>query len=258
MLIELLIVATLLVDLIACSGEPSLGHRLVNEALAFSQISLVTIWSAFGRKTLPWRLMLVVVVIGAWALAISHPLGSADRIQNAWMMALLMQAGLIFGVLLFARGLGVGLSDGTVPGGDKGPGLRPRLPQFSIGYLLAWITATAVVLSLLKSGLDRRVLFPGPFPNYWREAAAFSLANGALALAVLWTLLAGRWRPSLLLLYLLAAVGIVACELVQKRGANEPSTALTMASLQLLWLTGSLWVVRMAGYRIARHDPTVT
>ena len=266
LVIWLLIVAMVLVDaslltLIAGEGglTPQWPHPLwcAIFALSFSQIGLAVIWASLGRQTAPWRLGGAVLVVVAWSVALAtaqHGSRPIDLFSTYWAVLLSAQAGVILVPLLFLRATGVRLvreAVGDVPeeGPKEGseemePGLRPG--QFSLGYLLAWMTAVAVVLGLVQS-----IVFLDLLPSQstaWIEIGIMAITASLLTFVSLWAVL-GSGPLVLRAITLCTIVGVVA-------GLFGPLSGMLATSvlwlLQTILLTASLAAVRVAGYRLGR------
>jgi len=259
----LLVAATVLVDLVAVSAvagshgfPPEWPHPalVVLVALAMSQVSLAAIWMGWGRTWLSWRTLILVLTIVVWSRLFECSVAPEELDDIATIYGLLLSAQCI-GVLLpscLARRAGIKLiQDGDVKQAREPDRVR-RQWQFSLGYLLSWITVVAVSLGALLHAFDYRVV--------WRASTLLSprsavspLAHAALALAALWTAL-GTGRPRLRGVALsLTTVGAIAAvhTLVEPSGGGRAYAAVCV--LQVVWLLASLWVVRVAGYRIVRE-----
>lgn len=286
LLVILLVAATVLVDLaslsvVAGSYEWPLEWPhppfVVLFALATSQVSLVAIWAGLGRTWLPWRVVSLVLTIMVWSRLLAWSQGPelhetllAALIaawlpsrtflsEPEWFDAVAAQAGLhllaqcICLVLLssLARMAGFKL---IRAGSARGPGesvaVQPRW-QFSLSYLLSWITVLAVTLGALQHTFDHRLSWDF-VASFWAGVVVMGLAHAALALVALWTALGTQW-PGLwgtaLALTTVAAVTAVHtlanADILLAYGA--------MCVVQVVWILASLWVFRIAGYRIVRE-----
>jgi len=278
----LLVAATVLVDLVALSAAadshgfpPEWPHpaRVVLVALAMSQVSLAAIWMGWGRAWLSWRTLILVLTVVVWSrlMAWSVQPDSADTLWNALVAVWFSSRGILsepdgiirpatmYGQVLSAQCLGflvpsclvriagaklIRESDVQQP--DETIRNRRR-SQFSLGYLLSWMTVLAVSLGALQHAFDYRFLWDFGGWSWW-SWWVFPLAYAALALAALWTALGTR-RPWLRCVALaLTTVGGIAA--VDRLAVTRAYTAFCV--LQVAWLLASLWVVRVAGYRIVR------
>ena len=258
LLIALLIVATVLVDLVALSAVVSSGKEephpalIVLFSLSMAQVSLVALWAGQAGKSAPWRVIGLVLVIVLWSalLAVALSYAPPEAIASIWTVLLLMQAVAVFVPLSVARAVGVRLvSVDDLDAIEEGGTGRRRL-QFSLAYLLGWITAVAVTLGLLKYTVDYRTL--SPYPGLWWKLFVLAVGNAAIALAVFWALLGTRW-PGLRIpsLCLLTAAAIASDRWL---GDLNPFWAISaLCLIQALWLAGSLGVFRVCGYRVVRR-----
>ncbi len=206
-----------------------------------SQGALAALWAALGGSRALWRDLAVVLgVIAAvwWTCRTGTYFRAYDAIE------LLCS---VWGFLLVARLLGLGL----VSTPDAPRTLRPL--QFTIADMLLWTTAVAVISGLLRwLALDWSWL-----PMDWYVWMGISVL-GLVAIAAMFLAL-GRGCP--LLRVLLLPLSVVACAgsmevlcfINQGQPLSTPeleNVAIIPASMAL-WLAGSLWLIRLAGYRLA-------
>ncbi len=218
-------------------------------SLVFAQVGLTAIWAVLGRTVLPWRMAGLVAVVVGWSVTLAAvlPGAVADLVtDDAWGVQLLLQAGWVGAVLVPARACGGRLA--VVPTRRAERGLRRF--QFSLGYLFAWITSTAVVLGLWKFTFD---LFPlDASSRFWQEAVAIGAVHAALALMAVWAVLDSRcWCVRL------QAAGITAVPVVlvfafwiRQAGREALLALLVLWLLEAFWLGFAVYVVRVAGYRL--------
>jgi len=211
-LISLLLTATVLVDLVAVSlvgfdawelrvwPDPTLGALY---ALTFSQASLAAIWAALSTASAPWRLTGGFLVLALWSLGLAALSGGAPGLRDSTecVVLLLAQAVLIFVPLWGVRAKHFRLATAfQLPAISTGDAASRPL-QFSLGYLLAWMTAVAALLGLWQYTV-RYDLLPR-IAAHWAEGGLLALAHTAIALASLWAVLGNRrgpWRPMTLCL----------------------------------------------------------
>jgi len=116
--------------------------------------------------------------------------------------------------------------------------------------MLSWTTTFAVVLGALRCTVDYRLL-----PSYlsdWRDLTVLSLGNALLALAALWAVLGtGKTALRATILALVTAAVIASGQALAHVDALQPFV--TLCLLQVLCLTASLCVFRVAGYRLVRR-----
>ena len=262
LLVILLVVATLLVDLVVLSAVVGM-HPLVPPdwpnpaaialfALCMAQVGLVAIWTGFGGKSLPWRVLGLVLTIGLWSRLAAWVTERSGHFALAthWSCLLLGYGVAILVPLWAARLQGVRPArvDGASPSPPAAHG-RGRL-QFSLGYMLSWITVLTVMLGLAQYALEAETLVR-VLTSYWWELPLFSVSHGVLVLASLWAAMgtARFWGRSLAVVAA-TALTIVANHLWTGVGETGPYAAFCV--LQLLWVIASLSVFRVAGYRLTR------
>ena len=264
LLILLLVAATVLVDLVALSvlayneGFPVVWPHpalLVLYSLSLSQVSLAALWSGFGARSLPWRVMGLVLTIVFWGALVAAWVTPDERaeLQTIWIVLLLAQTVGILVPLSIARLKGLKLLSPSTAGSTGQTVCGRPLLQFSLGYLLSWITAVAVVLGLLQYTVDYRFLL-SILQHLWWEISVVSVGHAGLGLAALWAMLGTR-RPALRtsVVALTTAAVIVAWKESEDADVNDLVRYAALCLLDLLWLVASLWVVRVAGYRVVRR-----
>ena len=247
LLIGLLVLATVLVDLVVFTWVgPCRWPRhewphpavIAFSSLAFSQVSLLTIWAVLGSTTSWLRWLGLISGIGVW-VALLTP-GAEPGMPRMLCFLLSGQAMVLIGVLSIAHLTGIRLV--TISNADlPRQGAVRRFPrQFSLRQILGWTTTLAVVLGLLKLGAQHGLLPP---PSaYWGPFFLIPCICQAVgATAALGVTLGPRWP-----LMLLLAIGLLATPVVILIG----TLFLLFIVLQAAWLVGSLLVVRMAGYRL--------
>lgn len=265
LLIALLAVATVLVDLVAWSYYASVFWREPGPpgssgppgsywglwSIMLAQVSLAAIWIAYGGKWRPWLALALVVGVVCWLRLVSPALPDTSPEYSMIMSVyFLLQATVIVAALGIAGTAGVSVVAPpprafSVEAMDR----RPRL-QFSLGYLLAWVTAMAVALGSLGTVLDYREIPPW-FRDNWAECATFSVGNAAIALAALWFMLGVR---TAMLRTIVLCLTALATSAVWHFAFAPPPDVWIIPSIvltQILWLLASLAAVRVAGYRLA-------
>lgn len=259
-LIWLLLLATVLVDCVALCmfgtgrlPQMEWPHPVLSVlfALPFSQVGLAAIWVGLGVPSAPWRLTGGFLVVVCWSIALAATLGNdvpAGYTSTHWTALLLGQTLAILIPLSIARPSGVRLA-GTPATDPRRGSAAERTPwQFSLGYLLAWITAVAIVLGMVQYTIRYELLPRAPIA--WVEIGILSVSHGGIALSLLWIML-GTVRPTLqiampcsLTLLFVGGSFWLACD-------SGFRSALGMLFFgDALLLVGSLWVLRVAGYRV--------
>jgi hypothetical protein len=264
LLVVLLVIATVLVDAVALSIAP-FGREYVRPpgsaelfllSLGMGQVSLVAIWAALGGGALPWRVLALALTVMAWARLLAWSLFDAEAVlrgQTLYNSLLAAQsAGVVlplfvarFARLEITRASEVHRTDRMVAGSSR--------LQFSLRYLLSWITVVAVVLGLSQYAFDYRSLWAIGAAT-WRELAVLSLGDAVLALAAFWVALGAR-RPVLRAIALPVTTAAVIAMYYTHLTVPQFRMCAELCVVQVVWLVGSLWVFRVAGYRIAwRQD----
>ncbi len=255
-LIGLLVLASVLVDCavvtVAARESESLFGPMLAWALQRSQVSMAAIWLALGKTWGSLRLTGVVVVVAFWSCAMTV-LAFGVQLEE-WMMVLVAQTFAVSLPLLVARCLGAKL-EATPPTlkSDK-PATGPRTWQFSIAYLLTWMTALAFALGTMQYIAPYRgvqfglLLLPLGFLLQWR-VGVLVLGSAVVALSALWRVL-GSGEPAVrtTVLCVVAAMVILAAFFLGPFPRTEGPLVLVL--LEVLLLLGSLAVFRVAGYRL--------
>jgi len=220
---------------------------LLAVALCGSQLSLAAIWVGAGSGWFPWRLAGFFATVAFWGVLseVTCPNMVASRPEILTDLSaslfIFMEPFLIFWVLFPLRTAGFRLvRNGNGGTTASGPDVRtPR--QFSLSYLLAWMTAIAVVLSTL------RYLVLNGFP--FLPVSIFSKPDGdtlgCLAKLVLFWAVLGSRRP-----ILTAAIPCLLLLLGVVPAFFSPTGKLVIVETALL--VGAFSVIRAAGYRLRR------
>jgi len=260
LLIGLLLLATVLVDwaVVETVGPfPLTLHptRLFALTLQVSQVSLMAIWLALGRTSGPLRLMgaVMVVALWSWALADYAPRDVHLKVSAIDLTALTVA---VSAPLLVARWLGLRLVNVSSASEveDLAGGLKRF--QFSIAYLLGWITAVAFMLGMLQYVTPFWNLRLGYHNALWGlflewRSVVFRIGRAALAWSALWAVLGNR-RPVVRILTLCAVGGTAATTtfLANPGHAGGFAYVLALFLLEAMLLISSLVVFRIGGYRL--------
>jgi hypothetical protein len=198
-----------------------------------SQATLLAILVAFGKGRFLWRV--VPTVVGAIVYLYM-------RISDPEFQQLTVGQLAVVGVLLLvARVVGVELVRFT-----DATNVSRRL-QFSIRDMLLWMTALAVMLSAAHY-VPELTLLSAPVSETIRGFGSLAL----VAIASIVLPLCSR-RLFVRLLFLLLTIGLGAAVLASPyRSAWYFGLLLVLMSA---WITGSLLVVRWAGYRLTWQWP---
>ncbi len=251
----LLVSATFLVD---CVVLVMLGPRIVDPdwdalflfPLMLSQISLVAIWLVLGHATTPWRALGFATTIIFWSVAWATKTGrTGDHLDDV----LLLDAILAFAVTLplaIARILRVRIEfPGDTAASQSDNGLQPG--QFSIATMLGWMTVLAITLGTLTWIVPRESWSWDKRPP--TAAITLILYITSIASTATWAALGmqpARFRVGALAL--VVAIGMT----IFISATNVPTSDILPVTgilcLPAILMFGSLYVFRIAGYRLRR------
>ena len=276
LLILLLFLAVASVDLVVWSmlrhsadamspGDPlRWPHAPAALLLAFicGQVSLVAVWSGVARRPAPWPLAVAAVVVLAWGVLLSGPLRAVVPSwfgTAGWLIVLSAQALAVAGPLWGIRLAGMRLIAPTASRPNGQP-RSDRPVQFSIAYVLAWMTALAIVLGLYRWSFEAGSVALGEATwsdrRAWLEIALVAVGNAAVAWPALWAMLAaGRpllrmAAPMLAVVLLIGFYGLLDISPAHRWGIAVFYVA------QTALLVGALGVVRIDGYRVMADRAT--
>jgi len=252
LLIVLLLLATVLVDcavLVAAGQRPSFPNPVLISvwALQISQVSLAAIWLGLGRKPAPLRLVGAVAVAALWSWALST-LPDAGNVEQ-WAVLLMAHTAAVSVPLLAVRSLGLQLVDvSAAKGAEKLPAGPQRL-QFSIGYLLGWTTALAVIMSILHYVAPHDHTSLKPLAEL--PVVPFVIGRAVMVPAAVWAALGTRWWAlRVLVLPVTSATAFGVILLAEPLFAGGAGYSVLLCFLEAVLLVGSLCVFRVAGYRL--------
>ena len=261
LLILLLLLATALVDLVLLVAVSPVGviflqsphHplRAVLFSLAYGQVSVAAIWAGLGRTALPWRLAGPVGVAAFWSVGLAYALGGRDEGRTDIVVFLLLYGLIILAISLVVRSKGGRLANRLKT--DAKPE-EPRW-QFSLGRMFAWLTATAIMLGLLRYTVDYDTLMSGRYARFpWLIVSVAGLSNAAVSFATLWSVMGNR-KPLLrwAVLCLAIAGGLSILPLQGYPVAGLPFRTLRCL-LQVVWMWVLLRVLRTAGIEFVWMD----
>jgi hypothetical protein len=251
LLVWLLVVGSLLVDMAVVawsrvSGASGPTTELLLVPLVFSQIGLLSVWAVLGRPALPWRLLSLVCHSAFCGVFVSQTVSSTQRDVVTRVIVLCVFVAV---VVLLATGVArwFGLRARWCFEDVRQPP-RQRL-QFTIRYLFAWLTATAIALGVLKSLVNWQEV-PGFFQqrSFW---SFFGVLGAVQVLLVLGSVVAVLHEGILFVRLLVLAAGGFGAFLLVKSLAWGPAGEFTVF-VELVLLIVSLAVIRVAGYRVGR------
>ncbi len=268
-LIVLFLLATVSADLAALSivgsevwfssFRPTMAF-VVLLALLHSQIGLIAVWGSWSRDWIPLRLGGVFLFVAVWSVSAwlllpdSQAASPAGATQRGILLAVPLLT--VFMPLLIVRLQGVALRKGD-DAQQSGDDVSRRF-QFTIGYLLVWMTAVAVVLGTCQYLVRFRFPFvPMEITRHVDLAIALGMGHGVIALLSVWAVLGAKGRTvrtARQLLYL-AATACVVYSLHRVSVRREPlHPSAVLYAVEALLLIASLGVFRLCGYRLTYDD----
>jgi hypothetical protein len=229
-----------------------------------AQGALVALWAVLGGGRLLWRAP--VVVLGAFAY-----LKFFGRADPDWLIAAIGNLAACTAILLVARWTGLML----VRQSDLAASLGPF--QFYIRDMLVWTTVLAVLLSVWRCLPQKPGEFWGVTWAFWSlpinpQIDGAKIAGlAAVTVACLFCMLARGWilaRAASVPLAIAAGVQLMVWTINSSRWdwqrvvwvTGDPVLAGSYCesfAFLAIWLAGSLFVLRAAGYRLARRPETV-
>jgi hypothetical protein len=250
LLIGLLLLATVLVDVAVLALRPDPPRRpaileAVSYALYFSQVSMTAIWLGLGQTASLLRTIGSLLLLSGLAAFFSW----LDRTDVAdAIVATGMFAGAVAIPLLVARPPGLHITRVDPAGGAGSALLQPERLQFSILYLLGLMTGLAVILGTLKclAAYDEQLLNYAVQPGLICMSAGF----GLVACAAIWGALGNRWMAVRMVAFVAAVLAAYGGHLALNPDHLLEWWVMLLFALEAALLFGSLWVFRVAGYRV--------
>ena len=258
LLIGLLLAATLALDcaVLANAGTHELSPHpvlILAWTLQLSQTSLMAVWLAVGKTSVPWRLTAAVTAVGLWSCALTTLPDAPAVAQRAVLLTL--QTIAVAVPLLLMRPLGLSLIDAAAKADAGHSTFGRRRLQFSILTMIGWTTALAVILSTAKSMAPDDPFTLGVGLDV--SVAVFLVGRGAVALAAAWAVLGRRWSSWRIAVLPVAVVAAIALQPLPRSSSADGSRYLAMLCLlEVLLLLGPLGVVRVAGFRLELRKET--
>lgn len=225
-------------------------HEQIFPALGLSQTSVLAAWVALGGGWASWRWLGLTVAILTWGRMLGDAMLAPDA-SPIWTLRLLLQSGFVLLALCAARARGLRLTATSAGDRPSSDAREPSNRQFSLAYLLTWVTCAAVTLGLLKYRFD-----DGRFAPSTALVMQITLLSAGQAIAALATLWAawGTYRPLVRF-----ALVVLACGAATGLGCAQRQTPLNSLPAYFLFclmesalLLGQLWLFRLAGCRLAR------
>ncbi len=239
-----LVAFVVLGEAVAMWIEPSSDPVMVALcAVAPSHGSLLALWAALAGRATPWRFVIAFIagLLWMWVMLLCDADGAVlwgcVGIIQMVVLSVLLMAARLFGAEL------AGTLDDDVPLTVEVD--RPWV-QFSLRSVFSWTTAVAVLLSTLHYFPTEALgeVLVEPF------VGATIIGGGVLiALGALWIALGARWPVArwfvLGLAAAVAGIGIFAA-----LGFHEGPELVVFLGSQIALVTGSFWLIRLAGYRL--------
>ena len=252
LLIGSVVAVTAVIDLVIIPWVwPSGGSDWIH-AMAPCHGSLLAAWIALGGRGTPWRLVAAVLGVATWIWTSnwffdSAPYPMRGTFVEFWTTILAAEMFVLSGLLMLARLLGLELTDTLRGDTTQAVADDTQWIQFSLRTLMSWTTAVAVLLATLR-------YFPRPLlENLLEEQlifAAILLGSAFTALGALWIALGVRWPTVRIIVLVVTLIVGVAIFQLAAGSRKDLEGIVTFFVAQAAYLVGSLWLVRLAGYRL--------
>ena len=112
---------------------------------------------------------------------------------------------------------------------------------------MSWTTAVAVLLATLHYCPKELLEFVFAEPLF---LVGFLLSNALIALGALWIALGVRWPAVRIVVLMVTSIAGVTIFRLATGYSTEAWEIVTYFVAQAVYLVGSLWLVRLAGYRL--------
>jgi hypothetical protein len=215
-------------------------------ALAWSQIALLAVWCAFGGTPAPVRLFGLILGVVIWARLLCGLDRPAPQELSETTIVLLLLALFDYAPLAVLRLKGWRIVSLAVH-----PPTTASSRQFSLGYLMAWMTSVAVSLGLIKFCVDPRQVSRDP--SFLVPLSIAGTSQLMLAGSCLYAALGQRhWLKRMMPLVGVCVflVYLHASELTSFGNGMEAIAPFGLTEAALL--VGSLYIIRGAGFRLGR------
>lgn len=266
-LIVLLLLAIASVDLVVASLVMQPGpwvlrsgaSRCVFMAMVCAQVSLAATWLGLARRPVPWPATAAVVTVVLLAVFLANPpfRGVPGWLEGGgWLTIFSTQTIAVAAPFWMARAAGLRVvAPSEIERAAAAAAGRPV--QFSIAYLLGWMTALAIVLGLGQFAIRRYLPSLSHSlwsrQDFWVGLVCVSVGNAAIAWPAPWAVLGVRRRKAGILLLCLATGGVVAVwGLLLSGGVANCLRLAVFCVPQVALLVAVLGVFRVAGYRLVR------
>ncbi len=218
--------------------------QIVAASLVISQGGLLGIWAALGGRPAPWRLLAVLaVLIGCmWLSDVIFPHAFFPQVSTWVYLLSAVTAGL---ALLVLRAWGITI---VKPGRGDLAAETHRF-QFSLRSLLEWTAGMAAFLAAFQMTTEG---FLGWICSSVQRTVAILMFYGTVGLlagAALGVALGTRFAPARILALGATGAAVVAA-VMHIPGPLPLGEAIVFGALCVVWLAGTLWLFRLAGYRL--------
>ncbi|MBN2476758.1 MAG: hypothetical protein JXB62_19260 [Pirellulales bacterium] len=209
---------------------------------------LLAVWASLGGRANPWRLVVAVVGLVAWVrLSASLQRPGPGSLALTFLLFVATCLGSI--LLMTVRFLGAELTGDATEGATRESPVEGRWEQFSLRSLLSWTAATAIVLGSLHYLPSDAIGDLISSVEALGVLAAILGGNALIGLGAIWITLGTRWSRARYAGWAAAAVVAVALMFLAL-GSGEMYALSVFCIAQVVWITASLWAVRLAGYRL--------
>lgn len=248
-IIGLLIVANILADLcfwlINPFGPQSRGPEWVGViflALVLSQASLLAVWVAIGRSSLPIRVLIAATGIAVLYMGLLPQRSPSDGDPIILLFVEQMAVIAIPLAILLAADFRLRLTDdlaATKVNSRKSP------LQFSIFNILQWTAAAAIAVAV-----STHLIIPS---RAGLVVTLFAAAVGIPVPLLVWSALSTT-TPSWKLVAAAAVAGSAGLALATWL-PRDSTPVLSMCFVQFMFVGAALYVARLSGFRFARGTP---
>jgi len=214
-------------------------------AAVLGQASMLALWAALGGRPGPWRMTAAIGALAALAGGL-YTRRALDGIGFLGYVALTQLA--VASVLLTAGRLwGLELRDAAAQNDATAELGRPWF-QFPIRAIMSWTAAVAVLLAVFH------YLPLEPFRDLFREWAvgvAIFASSALVAVGTFWIALGARWSTARYAVLLAATIGAIVWLYIAVQEDSALWQFVVFFLTQIVYIAASLWLVRLAGYRLA-------
>jgi hypothetical protein len=202
-----------------------------------SQATLLALWAALGSSRFIWRVPAIVV-------GLVVDLRLVTDLERGWKNLTVLQFVYMVALLFIARFAGIRLSNSRQYS-------RSAL-QFTVRDILTFMTSLAIILGALHYMADLEQYLPDRPSEVFAFLGSFALVAGS----ALYCALGNRWLLARIAVVPLATlVGAYSIKMYDSWNWLTIWMWELLLSLMAVWLVGSLFMVRLAGYRLTWQSP---